>query len=237
MPMLDEMRLRFGLGLGFVFSLATVALAQMSPGRISGTVLGPDGNPVEDAHVSAQVMNDRIGLTGLIEQTDKNGQFAFSTLKLGAYSVYAEKTEAGYLSARPDESGSTQANITLTEQSPTANVIIHFGPKAGILTGWVIDSATGKPIFAHLSLRPADGSSWSTTGTNEKFKFRLLIPANAQVWFGACADGYKLWSYADSSNPNQPIPVTLAPGAELDVNIELDPSGVRTADSCAAGTY
>lgn len=220
------------------FLLAVSAAAQVHQGLIVGAVLAADGRPVADAHVSAEVMHGSKILTVLNTNTDDQGIFDFSRLALGKYRIYAEKTEAGYLSTQPNIFASNPAlEVTLTPEKSMATTIIHFGPKAASITGWVKDSATGGSVAAHLSLAPTSGAGWSTTGTDGQFKFQLLIPADTPINFGACAEGYKPWSYADASNPSRPIPLQLRPGAALKVDIQLQRNWENPESLCVSGKY
>jgi hypothetical protein len=215
---------------------ALSAPAQNQEGLIRGTVLADDGSPVADAHLCADVMQGSTILTVLNTNTDDIGVFAFSGLALGEYRVSAEKQEAGYLSTRPDIfSCKPPLTLALTPGTPTTTTLIRFGPKAGVLTGWVRDSATSESIAAQLSLAPVSGCGWSGTGTSGKFKFRLLIPADTAINFGACAVGYKPWFYDDPSNPSHPLPLQLRPGAELKIDINLEHSLESTQTPCASG--
>jgi hypothetical protein len=221
-----------------LLSILSVSAATQVDGSIRGTVLADDGAPVADAHVYAEVMLGSKILTVLNENTDDLGIFKFSPLALGEYRVSADKQEAGYLSTRPDVFISKSAlTIVLTPGTPTATTIIRFSPKAGVITGWVRDSATGRSIAAHLSLVPTDGPGWSTTGTAGRFKFRLLIPANTPVNFGACAEGYTPWFYADPSDPSRPVPLQLTPGAELKIDIKLQHTLESTQTPCLSGKF
>jgi len=229
------MRLAFVLSL---LSVLSVPAAAQVDGSIRGTVLAEDGSPVADAHVYADVMQGSKILTVLNENTDDLGIFTFSRLGLGEYRVSADKQEAGYLSTRPDIFISKPAlTIVLTPDTPIADTTIQFGPKAGVVTGWVRDSDTNRSIAANLSLAPADGTGWSTTGTTGRFKFRLLIPANTPVNLGACAEGYTPWFYADPSDPSRPVPLQLRPGAELKIDIKLRHSSKNRQTRCLSGKF
>jgi hypothetical protein len=219
--------------LSFLSLIPVCAVAQAREGSIRGTVLADDGGPIADAHVSAEVMRGSKILTVLNANTNDLGIFAFSGLGVGEYRVSAEKQEAGYLSTRPDIFTTEAALVVLlTPDAPVASTVIRFRPKAGIITGWVRDAATGKPIAAHLSLAPTSDGGWSTTGTNGRFKFRLMISADAAVKFGACAEGYKIWSNADPLNPSRPVPLQLRPGVELDIDINLERSLENAQSHC-----
>lgn len=229
------MRAAFLLSLLFIGSLPA---ATQVDGSIRGTVLADDNAPVADAHVYAEVMQGSKILTVLNEDTDDIGVFTFSGLAAGEYRVSAEKQEAGYLSTRPDIFISRPAlTIVLTPDTPTITAIIRFSPKAAVITGWVRDSDTNRSIAAHLSLASTNGAGWSTTGTAGRFKFQLLIPANTPVSFGACAEGYTPWFYADPSEPSRPVPLQLRPGAELKIDIKLQHSLENPQTSCLFGKF
>jgi len=221
-----------------LLSVLSVPAAAQLDGSIRGTVLADDGAPVSDAHVYAEVVQGSKILTVLNKTTDDLGIFTFSRLAVGEYRVSADKQETGYLSTRPDIFIPKPAlTIVLTPDTPTATTIIRFSPKAGVITGWVKDSDTNRSIAAHLSLAPTDGPGWSTTGAAGGFKFRLLIPANTPVNFGACAEGYTPWVYADPSDPSHPVPLQLRPGAELKIDIKLRHSMENPQTPCLSGKF
>ncbi len=230
--------MRLACLLSLLLVLSGSAGTQVGDGSIRGTVLADDGAPVADAHVYVEVMRGSKILTVLNQNTDDLGIFTFSRLAVGEYRVSAEKQEAGYLSTGPDIFTSKPAlTVVLTPDTPTATTVIRFSPKAGSITGRVRDSATGRSIAAHLSLAPTDGPGWSTTGTAGRFKFRLLIPANTPVNFGACAEGYKPWFYADPSDPSRPIPLQLRPGAELKIDIKLEHNLENPQSPCPSSKF
>lgn len=222
-----------------IVGLLTVCASAQREGSISGTVYDNEGVPVADAHVSAAVMQggEQI-LTVLTTDTNELGGFLFSHLNLGEYRVAAEKQEAGYVSTSPDIfTCKPPSTIVLSEQSPTVDTSVRFMPKGATITGWVKDSNTGKTIPAHLSLSPIAECGWSTTGTSGEFKFRLLVPADTPIKFGACAEGYKAWFHADSSNPTRPLALELRPGALFEIEIRLERSLEQEKPLCSAGRY
>ena len=48
--------------------------------------------------------------------------------------------------------------VTISAQQPSGTVLLKFGPKAGVLTGMVIDARTGKPVLAGFTLRRLNDS-------------------------------------------------------------------------------
>ena len=126
----------------------------------------------------------------------------------------------------------------LTDSYPTFNTVIRFEPKAGVISGWVRDAATGRPIRAHLGLAPFSGrGGWSTTGTDGHFEFRLLVPSNTEVRFGACSEGYKRWFCAEPSQPSHVAPLELKPDFEVKIEVRLEPSTDPADATCLSGTY
>lgn len=183
-------------------------MLQVRDGSIRGTILADNGGPVADAHVFAEVVQGSKILTVLNTNADDLGVFAFSQLAFGEYRVSAQKEEAGHLSTRPDIFTCEPAlTVVLTTDTPTATTLIRFRPKAGSITGWVRDSATGRSIAAHLGLAPMSGCGWSTTGTAGRFKFRLLVPADTGVKFGARAD--QATCFRKAATASAPLPHTL----------------------------
>jgi len=218
---------------------ARSASGQLHEGSIRGSVLTADGAAVSDAHVSAEAMQGSTILTVLEVNTDDMGMFVFSGLAPGEYRVSAEKQEAGYLSTRPDVFiPKAPLTVVLTSETQSVTTDIRFAPKAGNITGWVRDSATGRAIAAHLSLAPASHhGGWETTGTNPQYPFHLQIPADLPVRFGACAEGYKLWFYADPSNPFQPSAIQLRPGGTKEIEIRLERNPEGTPMPCLSCRY
>jgi hypothetical protein len=110
-------------------------------------------------------------------------------------------------------------------------------PKGATITGWVKDSDTGKTIPAHLSLAPMAECGWSTTGTSGQFKFRLLVPPDTPIKFGACAERFQPWLYTDPSSPSRPLALELHPGSEFEIEIRLERNRENRQTFCSAGTY
>lgn len=153
--------------------------------------------------------------------------FQFTELAFGEYRLSADKQEDGYLSTEPDiYSDRESMTIVVAPETPEPTTTIQLGPKAAAITGSVTDVATNKAISAHLSLAPASGKGWSTQGTNGRF--RLLVPADLPVTFGACAEGYKIWHY--------PGPLHLTSESQQAVDVKLERT-TGVSPSCDAGTY
>jgi hypothetical protein len=72
---------------GEIRALAQGRRVRVGPtGALSGTVLGPDGKPVEGARVMAQTSDGRAPRTA---RTDANGRFHFRGLRVAPYDLRA----------------------------------------------------------------------------------------------------------------------------------------------------
>jgi hypothetical protein len=105
---------------------------------------------------------------------------------------------------------------------------VRFMPKGATISGWVKDAETAKAISAHLSLAPISECGWSTTGTDGKYRFELLVPSDTPITFGACAEGYKPWT---------PLALDLRPGSKFEIDVLLERSEGNQQTVCSAGTY
>ena len=228
------------LAVSLLLILTSVSIAQSARGMIRGTVLADDATPVAGAHVSADVMRGDMWITSIDAQTDDAGQFVFSGLAFGEYRLSAQKGEAGYLSTRTDILDCRQEQrVMLTDDEPSASAVIRFAPKAGTLIVRFKDAKTGALISAHLSwasyANPEGG--WGTAGHVGKDDLRVLFPSNTPIRLGACSEGYAKWVYADASKPSRPVALTLAPGTERFIEIQLQPSSDLENQVCAFSTF
>ena len=219
--------MRFKL-LPLTVGLLTLCAAAQREGSISGTIYDHNGVPVESAHVSAEVMRGDKELTFLTTKANDHGRFLFSHLKLGKYIISAEKREAGYLSTAPDIfTCKSPLTIALSEESPNADTSVRFMPKGATISGWVKDAKAAKTIPAHLCFAPISECGWSTTGTDGKYRFELLVPSDTPITFGACAEGYKPWT---------PLALDLRPGSKFEIDILLERSEENEQTLCYAFT-
>jgi hypothetical protein len=104
---------------------------------------------------------------------------------------------------------------TISQSSPTTEVQIKFGPKAGILTGLVTNAETGAPLGAVFKLTQAGNPKvWFSAG--EPPSYRVLLPPSTRVLIEVSAPGYKTWESLS--------PLILAAGSETRLNISLQPT-------------
>jgi len=161
-------------------------------GRISGTVLNADGNPIPGASVSL-VEQSLLSITDAYPiqiKADLAGHFdSGETLKRGVYDVYVRSEKDGY----PDRTSGFYRLPELQPQTvqlfgprPKADADIKLEEKAGVLTGRIINGDTGQPIDATVSLQNtamADlpGVLNAKLAQVKNGKFRELIPENIDV--------------------------------------------------------
>ena len=206
----------------FAIVLCTsLALAQ-GRGVITGTVLDDHGNPVVQAKVHIAEKGVFVGHRVLqYHETDGDGHFRIPHVAWGTYIVMAGKEEAGY----PDTSFGFYSNNTypvalLTDDSPTEDVTIRIGPKAGVLDlAAVTDNLTGKEIrTASITLWRAENRQlFMTTSTTVG---RVLVPSGTEVEISISAPGYKSWPPSDSTAEGK---VFLLPEQTRKLEIKLDP--------------
>jgi hypothetical protein len=172
-------------------------------GSVNGTVTYEEGSIVMRATVYASP-TDRptVGIVPQ-SQTDSAGRFEIHRLSWGRYFVSAAKEDEAYpemLSEFFTRNHEPQT-ITLGPDNPTATVPIRLGPKAGILTGTVIDAAISAPLNPCADFRwAADPSNFWIGSGLVKARFRVLIPSGRDVLWKVWLDGYKPWYYPGTTD-------------------------------------
>jgi Carboxypeptidase regulatory-like domain len=207
---------RFLMALSAYLSLVETTAPQEA-GTISGTVTDEHGAPVGKAKVNADPADGRPrgSLLHFVE-TDDNGHFRIERLSVGKYKVFAKKEDLGY----PDMRWSFYSNdvyptVEITPTNQNALVRVQLGPKGGILTGSVTNALTGAPIYASFKLaRAAFPNKWISPGVPPDY--RILLPSSTDVMLEVSAPGFKNWNF--------PSPLNLQPGAEMHLDIPLEPA-------------
>lgn len=202
-----------------LLGITTVAAQDQSSGVIRGTAVDENGSPVEGALVNASPVA-RVGLSQhtLIRRvpTDAAGHFVIDRLQWGKYMFSAKKVESAYADTFFSFYYSAAGpQATITPASPTADVLIRLGPKAGVLMGSVTNAETGAPVDAGFKLtRTAPTNDWYSTSAESRYW--VLLPSSVDVFVEVSAPGFKTWT--------SPGPLNLQPGAEMHLNVPLDPS-------------
>lgn len=195
------------------------------PGSIEGTVVDETGLPISRAWVRCRTTEGEFcALPRGYVDTDANGRFVMEHLPWGEYKVYAMKEESGYpdISA-PIYRNNSYAAASVEPNHPKSEVRLKVGPKAAVLTGWVKDAVTGKPVNAFVVLRPvAYPDDWSSVATLSRH-YRVLAPPSTDLNLEVVADGYRTWYYGGASDPLHRKPLRLDSGAEIILDIPLQP--------------
>jgi hypothetical protein len=212
---------------------STPTRADESQGTIQGTFSYEDGRPVKDATVYAHPM---FGTITVVPHTTTNesGHFVISHLWLGKYAVGGEKLDEGYANMTSQfYSDGKCETVVLTSRNPAANVTIHFGPKAGMLVGTVVDAVTNAPLNPCVEFRRGKNFSNFLSGTGlVNARYRVLVPSSTdvlmKVWYG----GHKVWYYPGTTVKAQSRPLNLKPGEVTKIEIRLEPDPDAPPSGC-----
>ena len=189
-------------------------------GRITGTVLGENGQLMDHTRVCVWTMRTTSTGSGFSGDctllTDHLGKFQIDHVKNGTYRLNAEKLEEGYKAISP--SGEL---IPVSEANPLHVITIKLGPPGGIVTCLVTDRVTGKPIEPQ---KPTFTERVVIGGSSYPMKasFQAVVPAEADLSIKATARGYRDWSYRNPSDPNQSV-LRMAHGERRVLKIEMEP--------------
>lgn len=125
-----------------------------------------------------------------------NGSFLIRRVQWGTYAVEADKPGAGYptVIAFGGIYGRRQFPwATLSPQAPAATVVVRIGPKAGILSGTIVNARTGKSITqARIDLKRM-GHARTQTSEAVRAHFTLLIPSEMAITLTVHARGFEPW--------------------------------------------
>jgi hypothetical protein len=219
---------KFVLLAATVLTLCLPSFAQRSTvGTITGTIFDDAGNPVEGATAYALNVD---GTSGMLPQavTDKAGHFVIRRLQFGGYTVVPGKPEAGYPplhEAFYAGFDSSQPEVFISADKPSAVASLKLGKQAGWLGGEVRDDANGNLIETCSELtrksnpRLSFGGAGAVSGT-----FRLLIPSDTPVTLKVWAWGYDPWIYRGADARDS---FSIGPGRELHIEVRLKRNGPR----------
>jgi hypothetical protein len=162
-------------------------------------------------------------------KSDIQGSFQFKGLKVGTYTLYVAKEEDGYAptdSAFHYGSSADAPQVTVNDQQPPQEVVIHLGPKAARLTGRIIDGATNDPVAwdAQITLRRMDNPDFMyATGPNLKGEFNVLVPS-APFTMKVSAPGYEDWYFRNEGSKQQSDALEIAGDTTKELTVSLRPS-------------
>jgi len=192
--------------------------AQTTPaGHITGMVINQEGQPIEQASVCVTVFTVGSANSRCHWMTDEQGHFDIRDAPFGTCYVTANKEEAGYSAVNQGRG----QEVNLTASNASADVTVKLAPKAGMLTGSVKDSLTGKPVDKiQLSYISIDGQGNGVASGSNNGAFRFSIPTEHDYIILISAPGYKTWFYGDADGDAS---LRLASGEQKDLNLYLVP--------------
>jgi hypothetical protein len=226
--MLNAFRGRLRAGTSLLRSAAllfclSVSVGAQATGTITGVVVDGNGDPVPHARVRLAEDMRAMDLSKTFPAGD-DGRFVISNVRWGTYTVQAMKPEDGY----PDpfvliyRYHVSQPTVTVAAATPTAEVTVPIGPKAGSLLVRAVDGATGKELGpATLTLRRRDDPRVAIQ--LEAASDAVLVPAAAPLMIAVHVDGYADWYYPGVGPQALAKPLTLGAGEEKSLDIKLAP--------------
>ena len=133
-----------------VASLAVTAQSP-SPYSIAGDLRDDGGQLFSGATVCALQTNGKVVNVRdrVCVESDAQGKFVINLAGTGIYQVIAEKTSAGYMPPYIPyykDPKTPIPEVTVNVENPHASVSVKLGPRAGLISGKVIDEATDLPV-------------------------------------------------------------------------------------------
>jgi hypothetical protein len=188
--------------------------------QITGRVFDEASQGVEKVRVCAkpkdyaQVRMIPCGLS------DANGDFAINVGRAAHFTIFPEKTAAGYqwqATAFYRNPLMPLVEVVLTESNRTAAVMVPLGPRHGSLAGNVTDASTRRPVEAmrftmcHVA-NPRE--CWTTSVKNANGEFYIgvaLVPFTLKI----TSEGYQDWW--GPSGQDMSSPISVAPGERTEL--------------------
>lgn len=181
-----------------------------SGGRITGTVLMPDGTPAKRVHVQAAARGVGYG----IGMTDDQGRFTLSSLAADLYKVWAEAEDLTVIAVQ---------NLKVEPGETVEDQVVQL-VKGGFIVGSIVDAKTGKPIVPgpHTDVAmygPARGSGGACqcTPVRADGTFRIRAPAGTNRIYLRAAMGW--------SEPTENV--TVVEGEETKVEWKVNKGSPR----------
>lgn len=212
--------------LGTVFGQSERLNPQVGEGRIVGTVMNDDGEPIAEAMLCV-ITTHSHGSSSTCggDQSDKDGRFEIKHAPFGDVQVSAEATLAGYWTEQQPKQ-----LVHLTPAAPVGHINVKIGPRPGVLSILVADKETGKPIDFDLIVVSWMLEDLSKNLTSHSRHFgreggRLQVPikSNADVLLEVQAEGYRRAFYIDPATM-QPL-LRVQPGEQRQLDVALEPEG------------
>src|SRR5260370_6364657 len=225
-------RFRIGTLLPLLAMSSICALAQSTPGLISGTVYGPDGKPLAGASVWANLVspaprpvdhNSTIPVLTAVSAAD--GTYTLSNVPNGEYVVCARNAEVAALnpcawgSAPRVQIAGGRLNMSgeAIRMAAGATLQVHLDDPGGLLAANA--AKPGASLIMGLATQHGFMPLPITASTGNSRDYKLLVPFNTTHNVMISTRYFKLSNAAGValSGPSQNIPVTIPSGAQANV--------------------
>jgi protocatechuate 3,4-dioxygenase beta subunit len=191
-------------------------------GKILGSVVDDNGNPIINTTVTIRLLNN----TGVLLQTLQgltDGKFEITNLASGTYQVNV--IAEGY---------QTETVGALVVNGEVSTLIVPLTEDGGILTGLIQDEATGLPISgSFVEITDANGIlvATITSDQNGEFRFQTIQTGPLNVKATAPNYGSSTIGVIVNSGELSNVSLTLSPLTGLFDGTITDPEGVPISNS------
>ena len=189
---------------------------------IFGHVVDQNNQPAKQIEVEGMPLGVALGAILPRSRTDENGNYRLGVPWWGRYTVYANDLNAGYSSfTTPPADPDHLAEVTVSTDHPQAEFDFQLPRKAGFLHFHLTNAKTGAPISrieVTVALKGPPARLVYSDGTSADKSF--LVPSNKDVLLHVTSWGYKEWDKSVGGGKA----IRLAPGAELTLNVKLNPA-------------
>jgi hypothetical protein len=190
-------------------------------GVIYGSVIGQDGKPAKGIGLEASPLGVGLGARLPHTRTNDLGEYRFEKIPWwGKYSVYAEDDDAGYSVFSTGEGRNDPPEVELTPEHREAEMKVYLPPKAGFLHIRLTNRRTGAGISGMgVALALMESPDQQVFSMSCYSNHVVLIPPDKNLLLHVTSDGYREWD--ESAGKGKPL--HLASGAQLMLNIQLEP--------------
>ena len=190
-------------------------------GVIHGAVVGQDGKPAKGIGLDAYPLGVPLAARLPHTKTNNVGEYRFEKIPWwGKYSVYAEDEDAGYSLFSTGEGRTDPQEVALTPEHPEAEMKVYLPPKAGFLHIRLTNRRTGTKIPGmQVTLAPMESPEQPVSSMSCYSNRAILVPPDKNLLLHVTSAGYREWD--ESAGRGKPL--YLASGAEITLDIQLDP--------------
>jgi hypothetical protein len=213
----------------FLQSAVSAQPAKKPQFEIKGQVIDVEGRPVAGVTVFAypDALRGRLPTS----YSDGLGKFTIVVHQTGPYLISAAKQGDGYpntINPFYNPSGESLAQLLVEENRAPQFVTILLGPRAGKISGEVIDAETNRPV-EELGVRLCRAASpkycLRRLAKYPSGQFQFLVPS-ALFTIQISAVGYKDWNGADGVK-QQSQPLRVASNDTKKIYISLQKTSAR----------